>query len=52
VCFKGDTFLVLSCPSDVPFVSQALKKLSLKMERNCQAYQVLLSAHEKFSFEG
>jgi hypothetical protein len=43
-----DTFLVLSCSSDVPSVSQAYlleNQLSLKMEKNLQTTQVLLSAH-------
>jgi hypothetical protein len=45
-CYR-DTFLVLSCSSDVPSVSQAylLKNLSLKMVKNLQTPQVLLSAH-------
>jgi hypothetical protein len=33
VCYKGGTFLVLSCPSDVPFVSQAeLLKKKIELE--------------------
>jgi hypothetical protein len=46
VCYR-DTFLVLSCSSDVPSVSQTylVKKLSLKMEKNLPTPQVLLSAH-------